>query len=227
MERKPNFEQFRTLASGVASALAQQIGQQVSKKVTAQLDATLGQVAPDWKTYVENPRLVSGWLEQHSPRLSRALLSAASNFSDPHLVGMGLQVRKLTDETVEVSLPRRWKNQAGAGKVHIGALATLAEMASRVFWERHLDPLLNNLRVSEINARFLRETERDTRAVLRLSEAERETILFRLRSENDISIENEISIYDEREQLIAEVVVHWQFTRAAALPPGRSPRGSR
>src|SRR4051812_18239286 len=99
----------------------------------------LKEILPELKSYVENPKRLGAWLEEHNPWLSRQLLGAVSNISDPYLAGMGLTIQQLSETRTEVLLPDRWKNRAEGGVVHVGALTTAAEYASRIYWERVLN----------------------------------------------------------------------------------------
>jgi acyl-coenzyme A thioesterase PaaI-like protein len=173
---------------------------------------------------LQNPRRLSTLLEQKSPWLGeqvrKELLSAASNFSDPFLVGMGLQISKMTEDDLEIQLPQRWKNSAGGGAIHVGALCTAAEFASRVYWERHLSPSWCESRVVNLQCLFLRAAQRDTKIVYHVGDAEREALLFRIRSEDSVNFESLVAIYDDEEQLICEATIEWNFRRKNTLGSG-------
>ncbi len=173
---------------------------------------------PHLRPFVQNPRLVGNWIEEHHPWLGRQFLSAASNLSDPYVAGMGLSILVFAPVTIEVAMPNRWRNRGGGGSVHAGALATLAEFTSRVFWERHLSLSLHEMRVGQIVSRFLRETESDTRAVFHFDENEREAVFYRLRAEGRVFVPCEVAIYDSVGRLVCETTVEWCLTRPKSLP---------
>lgn len=168
---------------------------------------------------LNNPRKVTALLEEKSPRLSRELLSVASNITDPFVVGMGLQITKLQDDLVEVSLPQRWKNLAEGGEFHTGALCTLAEFTSKVYWSRHAAS--SHKRVQKIEAQILQPARGNLIARYSLSSSEREGFLFKLRTERAPIIDSLIKIYDSQEKLIAEVTIDWQFASQLALEGGK------
>lgn len=185
-----------------------------------ELRAKIQDLLPQLRPYVQNPRMLSHWLEEHNSWVSRQLLNAASTLVDPHLAGMGLHVLSLDDSEVEVALPQRWKNRGEGGTVHVGALLTLAEFASRVFWERHLNLQRHDMQVQQVAARFMRETDQRTRAIMKVTENEREALLFRLRAEGTSSVPSQVMIFDQKNRLVAEVTVEWRLTRPMALGAG-------
>jgi acyl-coenzyme A thioesterase PaaI-like protein len=173
---------------------------------------------------LQNPRRLSTLLEEKSPWLGeqvrKELLSAASNFSDPFLVGMGLQIEKMNEDGLEVRLPQRWKNSAGGGFVHIGALCAAAEFTSRVYWERHLNPAGCESRVVNLQCHFLRAAQNSIKIIYHIGDAEREALLFRVRNEESVSFESLVVIYDDEEQLICEATIDWNFRRKNILGSG-------
>jgi acyl-coenzyme A thioesterase PaaI-like protein len=180
----------------------------------------LKEILPELKSYVENPKRLGTWLEEHNPWLSRQLLGAVSNLSDPYLAGMGLTVDLLTETRAEVTLPDRWKNKAEGGVAHVGALTTAAEFASRIYWERLLNLQRNSMRVTNLSAKFFVDARSTTKAVFDIPENEREALMFKLRSEGEVKPSCAVKIYDHDGRLVAEVTVDWHFHQAKALGSG-------
>ncbi len=172
---------------------------------------------PHLRPFVRNPRLVGSWIEERHPWLGRQILSAASNLADPYVAGMGLSILAFAPTMIEVAMPNRWRNRGEGGSVHVGALATLAEFTSRVFWERHLNLRRNEMRVGQLISRFLRETESDTRAVFNFDENEREAVLYRLRAEGRVYVPCEVAVYDSVGRLVAETTVEWCLAQPKSL----------
>lgn len=166
---------------------------------------------------MNNPQKISALIEEKSPRLSRELLSVASNITDPFVVGMGLQISKLEEDLVEVTLPQRWKNLSESGDFHTGALCTLAEFTSKVYWDRHLSSQAAWRRVKRLDAQILQSPRGNLISRYSLSSAEREAFLFKLRTEQEPVIDALVKIYDSQEKLIAEVMIDWQFSAQLAL----------
>ncbi len=166
---------------------------------------------------ISNPQKVAALIEEKSPRLSRELLSVASNITDPFVVGMGLQISKLEEDLVEVTLPQRWKNLTDSGDFHTGALCTLAEFTSKVYWDRHLSALATRRRVRRLEAQILQSPRGSLVARYSLSSSEREAFLFKLRTEQEPMIDALVKIYDSHDKLIAEVSIDWQFAAQLAL----------
>jgi acyl-coenzyme A thioesterase PaaI-like protein len=187
------------------------------------LSKQLEELLPGLRSYVLHPRRIGIWLEEHNPWLSRHFLSAASNVVDPYIAGMGLRIENLSETMIEVVLPRRLRNRGEGGVAHVGALTTLAEFTSRLYWERHLNLNRHEMMVSEIQARFLAETGGETRAVFSFNETDREAVLFRLRSEATVLVPCQVGVYEtDGGRLVAEITVEWLLSRAKEL--GAKPR---
>lgn len=176
------------------------------------------------KDIVRNPRALGAMIEERSPWLSRRFLGAASNIAEPFLAGMGLRVERLTEESIEVSMPDSWRNQGEGGLLHTGALSTLGEFASRLYWEHHLDLKRSEMNPVRVHLRVLGRPKGDVRAAYRISVGEREKILHALRASGQTGVECEVSIHDAQEKLLAQVEVEWQFARPLALGAGSGAR---
>lgn len=172
------------------------------------------------KGFVRQPRALGAVIEEHSPWLSRRFLGAASNLAEPFVAGMGLGVETLGEESIEVSMPGFWRNQGEGGKIHPGALCTLGEFATRIFWEHHLDLRRSEMTVRRIHLRALSNVEGGVRALYRLSVSEREKLLHALRAEGAVDVECEVAIHDAGGKLAAQVEVEWRFAKPLALGPG-------
>lgn len=173
------------------------------------------------KTFARHPRALGALIESQSGWLNRKFLGAASNIVEPFLVGMGLSVESLTEDTVEISMPGFLRNQGEAGTIHNAALLALGEFSSRLYWEHHLDLHRSELTVCAISCRMLAKATGAMRGVFRLPVSEREQILLALRSEGYASAESQVSIYDISGKLIAEVEIEWRFARQLALSSGK------
>lgn len=189
---------------------------QLAEQVKAALPGAAGQV----KHYLEHPQELASLIEEKSPGLGKGILSAASNILEPFAAGMGLHVAKLEEGLVEVVLPDWWRNRDAGGDVHRGAVTVLGEFAARIFWERHLDLRHANMQVKQIQVKYFKKAQSDLRAVFQISEAERESLLFQLRSRGEVEAESDVKIFDRKEQLVAQVQVDWQFYKAKELSAG-------
>ncbi len=173
----------------------------------------------------QNPRLLGGIVEESSPWLSRQVLGAASNLAEPFVAAMGLSVIELGEESITVSMPGWWRNQGELGVIHVGALCTLTEFTSRIYWEHHLDlrrseMILSGLQVRPVGGtrqRGLNHIKGALKARYHISTAERENVLHRLRAKGIAELDSEISVYDEGKKLVAEVQLEWRFARQLSL----------
>ncbi|MCM2280483.1 MAG: DUF4442 domain-containing protein [Bdellovibrionaceae bacterium] len=185
------------------------------------LAGSLNELLPGLRHSLRHPRRVGAWLEEHHPWLSRRVLSAASNLADPYVAGMGLSVQRLDENGVEVFMPHRWRNQGEGGVVHVGALVTLAEFVSRVYWERNLNLMRHEIQAVQVTSKFHITTELDTRGVMNFSEGEREAVLFRFRSEGEAIVPSQVKVFESTGRLVAEIVVEWRLKGSLALGAGQ------
>lgn len=171
----------------------------------------------EMRTYVRHPRALGALIEARSPWLSRRIMSAASNFSEPFTAGMGLSVVKMEEDIIEVAMPGGWRNRGEGGLIHTGALAALGESTVRSFWDFHLDLRSLEIEARQVRVRILSTPEGDLRGVFRLPEGEREAILHRLRAEQKAQLETQTMIYGAHGRLIAEVEIDWRIRRLLVL----------
>ena len=175
----------------------------------------------------QNPRLIGGLVEETSPWLSRQVLGAASNFAEPFLAAMGLSIVELGEESITVSMPGWLRNQGELGTVHFGALCTLAEFSSRIYWEHHLDlrrseMILSGMQVRPVggtNQLGLNHLKGTLKARYHIAIAERENVLHHLRASGVTELESNIAVYDEGQKLVCEVQLEWRFKRQLSLAP--------
>ncbi len=186
----------------------------------AQVRKLSPELLEDLKTFARHPRSVGALIEARSSWLNRKFLGAASNIVEPFLVGMGLSVASLNEDSVEVTMPGFIRNQAEAGVIHNAALSALGEFAARLFWEHHLDLRRSELRVRSISLRSLARASGSMRGVFRFQVSEREAVFHRLRSEGSSAADSTVSIYDSAGRLVAEVEIGWDFSKQLSLPGG-------
>ncbi len=104
----------------------------------------LGHIA---KTLRDNPQIAFTALEKQSPWLARQALSRASDFLEPRLLGMGLEVKEWTDERIWVRLPKRQRNANSFGDFSSGSLVMAAEFSLLSLLSRHFDTRFSSLEI--------------------------------------------------------------------------------
>lgn len=226
-------EKIAGLVTGLVDrGIGSHVGQTIGSLVSPHLDDWLAQtkkiaehvhlenVVEDVRTLAKRPRAISSWIETKSPWLNRQFLTAASNLIEPFLVGMGLRVEKIGEESVEVSMPDIWRNQGENGSIHTGAIVSLGEFTTRLYWEYHLDVRRSEMRTEAIRMRSISKSTGSLKAVFRMSVSEREAILHRMRAQGRADVETLASVYDRSGRLVAEVEVDWELWRPLALNPG-------
>lgn len=197
-----------------------QIKQLTDQKISDQI-RKMSPVIEEFKSLLRHPRAMGTFLDEKSPWLSRQFLGVASNLTEPFTAGMGLKIEKLSEDVAEVVLPGWWRNQAQGGALHVSALTTLGEYTSRVFWDHHLDVRYSELQMTQIQLRLLSRATGDVRAAYHLTVSEREAILHRLRSSEQVELMTPVSIYEKTGRLVAEVEVQWLMRRQLALDHSR------
>lgn len=175
------------------------------------------QVVEDLRTLARHPRAAATLLESRSAWLGRKFLGAASNLVEPFLVGTGLSVEGLGEDSCEISMPGFLRNQGEGGVIHNAALSALGEFSARIFWEHHLDLRRQELRARSVSLRVLAPARGAMRAIFRYAVGEREAVLHALRSNGQASAESTISVYDGDGRLVAEVDVTWDFSKQLSL----------
>ena len=161
-------------------------------------------------------------LEERSPAASRAFLTAASSLATPFTIGMGLTIERLNDLGCVARLPDWWRNRDQDGTAHPAAVAALAQMATRSYWDRHLDPAVASARLARLDCRFLRAAAGPLRAECTLAEDAREEILFRLRGQGRVEAACVAHVFDSSGHRVAEVDVEWEFAAAPLLAAAKS-----
>ncbi len=163
-----------------------------------------------------NPRALSPYIEGLPSLIKNRFLDLASLVNDPFVATMGLKVLSWEDLKVEISLPNHFQNRDASGNLHIGAMSTLAELTSRLFWERHLDPKLAKMQVVSVAIDILNREFTSVRSLYTTDVHDLEAKLFKLRASGELSIENEIQIFDGQ-KLIAKSTIGWAFQQKVTI----------
>ncbi len=168
-----------------------------------------------------NPRALSPYVDHLPARLKNRLLDLASLVNDPFVATMGLKVLSWDDLKVEIRLPDSFQNLDASKRLHIGAISTLAELTSRLFWERHLDPKLSSMRATSVQVEILNKDFGSLRSLFNCSLSQIEEMLFELRSKGELTTESEVQIFDEQ-KLVAKARVGWSLNQKIAISQNSS-----
>lgn len=174
-------------------------------------------VTSEFASALRHPRSIGAWVEPHSAWLAKRIVGAASNILDPFTAGVGFRVVALEEERAVLEMPFTWRTRGEGAVVHHGALLSLAELTAKIFWQHHLDLRAAEVVTTQINVTMIRPADSDLRAVFYLPENEREEVLRQLRITGEVETKSNITVYDDHERLVAEVVVDWRFARRPAL----------
>ncbi len=163
-----------------------------------------------------NPRALSPYIDKLPANLKNKFLDLASLINDPFVATMGLKVISWEDLKVEIHLPDSFQNRDASQHLHIGAISTLAELTSRLFWERHLDPKLSKMQSISVNVDILNQDYGSLRSLFTCTLSDIEEKLFELRSKGALECENEVQIFDGQ-KLIAKATLGWKFNQKIAI----------
>ncbi|MDZ4676006.1 MAG: DUF4442 domain-containing protein [Oligoflexia bacterium] len=148
-------------------------------------------------------------LEQLSPRLARKLWELTPLMSAPLTLVMGFKVKLLTDTSVEVEIPYGRQNRNEVGQLQSSVLIAAAEYASNMLWKRHLNPELDQVRLEALQSQFFKPAFSAVRVRASLGEIEREKVLRKIRSGEEVTCELSVVVTDEKDQTVASVNGHW------------------
>lgn len=84
-----------------------------------------------------------------------------------------------------------------------------AEWATKVLWQRHLNPDLESLFLKRINSDFLISTKLAVRLRAELKELEREELLRRLRAGQEVDQEMVVTATDSSGKTVATLKYDW------------------
>jgi acyl-coenzyme A thioesterase PaaI-like protein len=190
-------------------------------RVLSRLPGLREKITEEIKTLVRQPRSLAALIDSQSPWLGRQFLGVASNIVEPFLVGTGVSVTSIGEEIAEVTLPNIWRNQGERNVVHNAAIAAAAELASRLYWERHLDIRHAEMHATSVSTRMLASARETLRVVFRATINEREEVLHKLRASGEAESTSSVSVYDPSGKLIAEVEIEWTITKQLSLSGAR------
>ncbi len=166
-----------------------------------------------------NPRALSSYIDRLPASLKNRFLDLASLINDPFVATMGLKVLSWEDLKVEIHLPDSFQNRDASQKLHIGAISTLAELTSRLFWERHLDPKLATMQSVSVHVEILNKEYGSLRSLLTCTLPDIEEKLFELRSKRTLSCESDVQIFDDQ-KLVATATLGWILKQKTTLSAG-------
>ena len=178
---------------------------------------------PQLRTWLQShgmqfsPADLAALIENVSPKASQGILSYALDFIRPLAVGMGLKIARLSDTQVEVSIPFRPKNLTENGEIDESVCTTAAIEGARSLWRRHAPMGTLHLSVLEMRFKKHRELQGSCRARMELSESSREKVLAQLRRHRVSECENNIALFDDKDQKVAEISVRLELKWTPAL----------
>ncbi|MFP5519430.1 MAG: hypothetical protein ACLGGX_05970 [Bdellovibrionia bacterium] len=154
-----------------------------------------------------DPADLTALLEEISPEASKAALSYALDIFKPFTQGMGVRIARLSDSHIEVVLPQRPHNLTAHKEFHEGVVLGAGLEAIRTLWARHAPLGEFFLYATKVNLEIHRPPLKELRFKLEMIEAQREAVLAELRRHRKSQQDLQLKIYDENDQLVADLDV--------------------
>ncbi len=159
------------------------------------------------------------WIEQRSSIAHKIFLTASAVAFDPMSLARGFIVTKSDPESLVVLMPALPTNLALDSSLHLGALNSLAEFASRQLWMKSVDFSSCKITLVGIETKLFSSELRRVEARVRLEVADREALLFELRKLRKMETSLAVPIFDSDNRLVAEVNTQWLLQlETLALP---------
>ena len=191
----------------------------VKEKLQQQIEKSL-EVAMELGKQVPSQDELLQVLENKSPHVARLFQNYLDEVSNPHQVGMGLNVVELDHRVCKVLMPHRWRNRTASGAFHTGALTTLAEFTARTYWGQQVSNSVAELKLESMECKFLNLSFRDVTALLSLSGEEREKVLFDLHTQGTAQSQVTVILFGKNEKRIADYHFNWELKSPLMLQEG-------
>lgn len=130
-------------------------------------------------------------------------------FNRPHRI----QMVKVAQEEVLVSLPLRRRNTNHLGTMHACALATAAEYASGLCVLATLDMSTHRLIMSDLQVTYPRRAESNCRVKAEWGDESRQRALQELEQTGRHQFQMKSVVFDETGEVVAEALVTWHVKR--------------
>jgi len=142
------------------------------------------------------------------------MLNRMVPFNSPH----GLKVTKLGKKKTQVLLPYKRGNMNHISGLHACALATLAEFTTGLSLLRKLPPKEYRIIMKDIHMEYFYQGKMDATAEFSIGKKWMDEHIYQpLESENKISVECKIWIFDIKDNHLATGDITWQVKKWAAV----------
>ncbi len=168
------------------------------------------------------PEDLAAFIEDLSPQASRGFLDLALKYFRPFSQGLGYRISQLSDQHVEINIPKLLRNSHPQGGLHEAVLVAAGQEAQRLLWTRHAP--MGGFAVEFLAFEFDKQTElnSDVRCRMDLPETLREATLSELREKLFVELENQIDFFNNSEQTVARLSSKIKLVYQPALQNSRS-----
>jgi hypothetical protein len=176
------------------------------RKNLQKVEGEIRRLLADRGLQISSPDLVA-LIEYLSPSSSKAILSYALDIIRPFNAGLGLRFARLSDTQIEIVIPARSKNLLEHGQINESVMTAAASEAARALWYRHAPLGHLEIDVTEMVFKKHHSIKGTCRLRMELPEPAREKVLAQLRKQRHAESESEMSVFDEKDQKVAELTV--------------------
>lgn len=183
----------------------QRFQSRIQKKIGQKINKNLHENFERLTDIVEE---VSEAIDSKSPK---TVLNFALDVLKPYLRALGLRIARISEEQIEVILPEKFHNSGTfeVGSLDLqpdeGAICSAATFAFRQLWKRNSPKGRFSISVQKLSFERVREMRGDLSFRFELSKFTRETIFANLADKEKSESEFVIHVYNEAEQIVAEV----------------------
>lgn len=144
-------------------------------------------------------------------------LNFALDFLKPQARALGLRVARFSKSKIEVVLPLKERNFGGQGLMSEGALVTASLEACRWVWNQNQPNVPFEIQFRQVQLNVLRPLRSSLHIRFELSETSREKVYYQISQTQKAEDQAHLLVYDQDEQLIAQLDVTVYFSQAASL----------
>lgn len=202
----------------VEAEIRQKIQSEVTDKLQTDLRDKIESAKNNLRTQLEDrgikrslPDLLM-LIEEISPPASNAALSYALDALKPFDAGLGLRIARLTDQQIEMVIPRKSRNLNEDQIIHEAVIMGAAIEAVKSLWDRHCPTEIKmKIRFNKIEIKLNELTPSEFRVRYEVPESIRERALADLRSGGPVRVEGSLLAFDENEKCVAEVSLQFEI----------------
>lgn len=165
-----------------------------------------------------HPRSLGQLVENRNPKLAKTFISYASELMEPQLLGLGIRVKKSTDELILAQLPYTWRNKDSQGFIKVTSVLALVEFVVKLFWEKHLDSSQLKIRVVGVEIDFDKLPIGDIFCQMTMPIHDRELVEYSLLSQGQHQLIHTVLLFGDNHTQCSNLDLRICLEYSKALP---------